>query len=302
MYLAATNMFIDSFIGYLRVERNCSPHTLRAYANDLRSFEDYLARLDESLSFADVDADIVRSWVAELMDGGAASSSVSRKISALRMFFNFLRSEGKVRSNPAALLQGPKRRKRLPTFVKEDDMDSLLDGDAFTEGYEGCRDRMIIMCFYSAGLRLAELVGLDVKDVDLSQSVIKVLGKRAKERVVPFGAEMRKELEAYLEQRSALRPETEALFLSSKGCRISRSSVYRLVRGLLEGFTSVHKKSPHVLRHSFATAMLNNEAELGAVKELLGHERLATTEVYTHLTFEELKRFYDKAHPRAANN
>ncbi len=302
MYLAATNMFIDSFIGYLRVERNCSPHTLRAYANDLRSFEDFLARIDESLSFADVDADIVRSWVAELMDRGAASSSVSRKISALRMFFNFLRSEGKVASNPVALLQGPKRRKRLPAFVKEEDMDRLLDGYVFAEGYDGCRDRMIIMCFYSAGLRLAELVGLDVKDVDLSQSVIKVFGKRAKERVVPFGVEMKKELEAYLERRSALRPETEALFLSSKGCRISRSSVYRLVRRLLNNFTSVHKKSPHVLRHSFATAMLNNEAELGAVKELLGHERLATTEIYTHLTFEELKRFYDKAHPRAANN
>lgn len=295
-------MFIDSFIGYLSVERNCSSHTLRAYANDLRSFKDYLSALDGSLSFRDVDADIVRAWVAGLMDGGAAPSSVSRKISALRAFYNFLRTEGHVQSNPATALQGPKRRKRLPVFVKEDDMDSLLDGAMFKDGYAGCRDRMIIMCFYSAGLRLSELVGLDVGDVDLSQSVLKVFGKRAKERIVPFGAEMKAELERYLELRAGLQPKSAALFLSSRGGRVSCSSVYRLVHEALTGFTSVHKKSPHMLRHSFATAMLNHEAELGAVKELLGHERLATTEVYTHLTFEELKRFYDKAHPRAANN
>ena len=295
-------MFLDSFIGFLRVERNYSEHTLRAYANDLRSFRDYLACIDGSLSFLDAGTDLMRAWVASLMDGGAAPASVSRKMSALRAFYDFLRSEGYVSSNPAALLQGPKKRKKLPSFVKEEDMDCLLDEVVFGEGFDACRDRMIIVCFYSTGMRLSELVGLDVCNVDMGQSVIKVLGKRNKERIVPFGAEMKRELENYLEQRSVVCPDGGALFVSRNGRRVSTSSVYRLVREKLSGVTSIKKKSPHVLRHSFATAMLNGDAELLAVKELLGHSRLATTEVYTHLTFEELKRFYNKAHPRAGSD
>ena len=236
------------------------------------------------------------------MDGGAAPASVSRKMSALRAFYDFLRSEGHVSSNPAVLLQGPKKRKKLPSFVKEEDMDCLLDEVVFGEGFDACRDRMIIVCFYSTGMRLSELVGLDVCNVDMGQSVIKVLGKRNKERIVPFGAEMKRELENYLELRSVVCPDGGALFVSRNGRRVSTSSVYRLVREKLSGVTSIKKKSPHVLRHSFATAMLNGDAELLAVKELLGHSRLATTEVYTHLTFEELKRFYNKAHPRAGSD
>ena len=295
-------MFIDSFIGFLRVEKNYSQHTLRAYANDLRSFQNFLADVDGSLSFMDADVDLMRTWVAGLVDGGAAPASVSRKMSTLRAFYDYLRSEGCVDRNPAVSLKNPKLRKKLPTFVKEEDMDCLLDEVAFGGGYEACRDRMIIMCFYSTGMRLSELVGLDVVDVDMERSVIKVFGKRSKERIVPFGVEMKRELENYLELRSAQRSASEALFLSRGGGRVSHSSVYRMVREKLSGVTSVNKKSPHVLRHSFATAMLNNDAELGVVKELLGHKRLATTEVYTHLTFEELKRFYKKAHPRAGSN
>lgn len=295
-------MFIDSFIGFLRVEKNYSQHTLRAYVNDLRSFQNFLAGVDGSLSFVDADVDLVRAWMAELMDAGAAPTSVSRKMSALRAFYDYLRAEGHVDYNPAVSLKNPKLRKRLPTFVKEEDMDCLLDEVAFGGGYEACRDRMIIMCFYSTGMRLSELVGLDVVDVDMERSVIKVFGKRSKERIVPFGVEMKRELESYLELRSAQRSASGALFLSRGGGRVSHSSVYRMVREKLSAVTSVNKKSPHVLRHSFATAMLNNDAELGVVKELLGHKRLATTEVYTHLTFEELKRFYKKAHPRAGSN
>ena len=295
-------MFIDSFIGFLRVEKNYSQHTLRAYVNDLRSFQNFLAGVDGSLSFVDADVDLVRAWMAELMDAGAAPTSVSRKMSALRAFYDYLRAEGRVNHNPAVSLKNPKLRKKLPTFVKEEDMDCLLDEVAFGGGYEACRDRMIIMCFYSTGMRLSELVGLDVVDVDMERSVIKVFGKRSKERIVPFGVEMKRELESYLELRSAQRSASGALFLSRGGGRVSHSSVYRMVREKLSAVTSVNKKSPHVLRHSFATAMLNNEAELGVVKELLGHKRLATTEVYTHLTFEELKRFYKKAHPRAGSN
>ena len=295
-------MFIDSFIGFLRVEKNYSQHTLRAYANDLRSFQSFLADVDGSLSFIDADVDLMRAWVAGLVDDGAAPASVSRKMSTLRAFYDYLRSEGHVDYNPAVSLKNPKLRKKLPTFVKEEDMDCLLDEVAFGGGYEACRDRMIIMCFYSTGMRLSELVGLDVADVDMERSVVKIFGKRSKERIVPFGVEMKRELENYLGLRSAQRSASEALFLSRGGGRVSHSTVYRMVREKLSGVTSVNKKSPHVLRHSFATAMLNNDAELGVVKELLGHKRLATTEVYTHLTFEELKRFYKKAHPRAGSN
>ncbi len=298
----ATNMFMDSFIGFLRVEKNYSRHTVRSYVNDLRAFQEFLAGIDESFSFVDADVDLVRAWVAGLMDGGAAPASVARKLSALRMFYDYLRAEGVVATNPAVLVKAPKQRKKLPVFVKEDDMDYLLDESVFDEGYGGCRDRMIIMLFYSTGVRLSELVGLDVGDVDLGKSVIKVFGKRSRERVIPFGAEMKHAMQWYLECRMALQSAENALFLSGSGRRVSRSAVYRMVREKLSGVTSIKKKSPHVLRHSFATAMLNNDAELGAVKELLGHKRLATTEVYTHLTFEELKRSYNKAHPRAGNS
>lgn len=295
-------MFIDSFVGFLGVEKNYSRHTLRAYANDILSFQNYLARVDESLSVLDADADLMRSWVAELVDSGMAPSSVSRKMGALRTFYDYLRSEGYIARNPALSLRNPKQKKRLPVFVKEGEMDFLLDEISFGEGYEACRDRMMIMCFYSTGVRLSELVGLDICDVDLQRQVIKVFGKGSRERIIPFGTEMKKELESYLEQRALLSADTQALFLSRSGNRVSSSLVYRMVRDRLTKVTSVSKKSPHVLRHSFATAMLNNEAELGVVKELLGHKRLATTEVYTHLTFEELKRFYKKAHPRAGSN
>lgn len=296
-------MLIDSFIGYLKVERNCSPHTLRAYAKDLSSFKDYIARVDESLSFLNIDTDVVRMWVAGLIDDGAAPSSVNRRMSTLRAFYKYLCAEGHLSVNPMHALQGPKCRKKLPSFVKENEIDELLDTEEQKGGYAACRNRMIMLCFYSTGIRLSELVGLDIGSVDMNSSVIKVLGKRNRERIVPFGAEMHEQLQRYLEQRGHYATgECSALFLSSPGRRISHSAVYRIVNSSLGGVTSLKKKSPHVLRHSFATAMLNNNAELGAVKELLGHKRLATTEIYTHLTFEELKRFYDKAHPRAGNN
>ena len=182
-------------------------------------------------------------------------------------------------------------------------MNELMDEVQFGEGYAACRDRMMLVLFYMTGMRLSELVGLDVDDVDLGASVVKVLGKRDKERVIPFAAELKAELQRYLDVRARfVGGDAGAMFLSLRGKRISRSQVYRMVNGRLSAVTSVKKKSPHVLRHTFATAMLNNSAEIGAVKELLGHERLATTEIYTHMTFEELRHFYDKAHPRAGNN
>ena len=293
-------MFIDSFIGYLKVERLYSAHTVRSYGRDLLAFKDYVARLDGSLLYWEADVDVVRSWVASMMDAGAKPSTVCRKLSSLRSFFVYVCANCGVRQNPVARLKGPKCRKVLPSFVKEEDMDALIDDIAFGDGYVACRDKMILQLFYETGIRLAELVALDLSSLDMQACVIKVLGKRNRQRIIPFAAGLKAALERYLcERETFVSASCDALFLSSKGGRITPSNVYRMVRSRLVGVTSLKKKSPHVLRHSFATAMLNNNAELGAVKELLGHRRLATTEIYTHLSFEDLKCFYDKAHPRA---
>ena len=293
-------MFIDSFIGYLRTERLYSVHTLRAYENDLLAFKDYVARMDESLLFWEADVDVVRSWVASLMDADAAPSSVNRKLSSLRSFFDFMRREGKIAENPIHGLKGPKCRKKLPTFVKEDEMDVLLDDVDFGTGYPACRDKIVIRLFYETGIRLSELVSMDVASVDMNASVIKVLGKRNRQRIIPFATGLKAALEEYMQARERFAAQdSRALFLSDRGTRVTPGTIYRMVNSRLALVTSVKKKSPHVLRHSFATAMLNNNAEIGAVKELLGHRQLATTEIYTHLGFEDLKVFYEKAHPRA---
>ncbi len=296
-------MFIDSFIKHLKNERNYSLHTLRAYAGDLRAFEEYLRGIEEALSVADADVDMLRLWVASLMDRGCAASSVCRKLSSLRSFYAYMRAAGAAGDNLATALRGPKCRKALPVFIKEEEIDRLIDEMPFGEGFAACRDRAMILCFYETGVRLSELVGLDLGSVDLQQGQLRVLGKRNKERIIPFAGELRGELEYYLSERAKVAaPGEQALFVTMAGTRVNQQQVYRVVNKRLSAVTSAAKKSPHTLRHSFATAMLNNDAELMAVKELLGHERLATTEIYTHLTFEELKRFYDKAHPRAGNN
>ncbi|MBQ7947436.1 MAG: tyrosine-type recombinase/integrase [Bacteroidaceae bacterium] len=296
-------MFIDSFIKHLKNERNYSLHTLRAYAGDLRAFEEYLRGFEEMLSVADADVDLLRSWVASLMDKGCAASSVCRKLSSLRSFYTYMRAQSVTDANPATAIKGPKCRKALPAFVKEEELDRLIDEISFGEGFLACRDRAMILCFYETGVRLSELVGLDLGSVDLQQGQLRVLGKRNKERIIPFAGELRGELEYYLAERAKVTaPGEQALFVTAAGGRVNQQQVYRVVNKRLSTVSSAAKKSPHTLRHSFATAMLNNDAELMAVKELLGHERLATTEIYTHLTFEELKRFYDKAHPRAGNN
>lgn len=294
-------MFVDSFIGFLRVERNYSQHTLRAYAGDVRAFKDFIAGVDESLSFLTADHDVVRLWAASLIDSGASTATVCRRLSSLRTFYDYLCREGHVEGNPLSSVQGPKRRKRLPAFVKEADMDALLDNMDDSDGYAECRDRAILYIFYETGIRLSELVNLNVGDVDMGASVIKVLGKRSRERVVPLVGELRDELGRYLSLRLRCGNAPDGpLFLSPRGGRVSHSMVYRMVNGRLNGLAG--KTSPHVLRHSFATAMLNNGAEIGVVREILGHKRLATTEIYTHLTFEDLKKVYEKAHPRAGIN
>ena len=293
-------MWIDSFLEYLRLERNYSEKTVVSYGIDLREFEGYFKKADAEIDFTTVDADVVRNWVMHLMDEGRAATSVNRKLSTLRSFYRFLLKKKVMTVNPMTKVVGPKKKKPLPSFVREKDMDRLLDDLTFGEGYEGCRDRMILEMFYATGMRLSELIGLDDVDVDFSAKLIKVTGKRNKQRLIPFANELEHDLRVYIKVRNEALPNgSDAFFVRKDGKRMYPMQVYRLVKRNLSKVVTLKKRSPHVLRHTFATAMLNDCAELRAVKELLGHESLTTTEVYTHTTFEELKKVYELAHPRA---
>lgn len=293
-------MWIDSFLEYLRLERNYSEKTVVSYGIDLREFEGYFKKADAEIDFTTVDADVVRNWVMHLMDEGRAATSVNRKLSTLRSFYRFLLKKKVMTVNPMTKVVGPKKKKPLPSFVREKDMDRLLDDLTFGEGYEGCRDRMILEMFYATGMRLSELIGLDDVDVDFSAKLIKVTGKRNKQRLIPFANELEHDLRVYIKVRDEALPNgSDAFFVRKDGKRMYPMQVYRLVKRNLSKVVTLKKRSPHVLRHTFATAMLNDCAELRAVKELLGHESLTTTEVYTHTTFEELKKVYELAHPRA---
>ena len=292
---------VKSFLEYLLYELNRSENTIIAYRTDLEEFERYLKKNNTEADFAKVDANKVRSWVVSLMEEGKCSAaSVNRKLSSLRSFYRFLLRRGLVKVDPMLKVVGPKKKKPLPSFVREEDMNRLLDDVPFDGGFEGQRDRMILEMFYATGMRLSELIGLDDVDVDTSARLIKVKGKRNKQRLIPFGDELREDLLMYIKVRNeTFSVGTEAFFVLKDGRRMYPMLVYRLVRRDLSKVVALKKRSPHVLRHSFATAMLNGNAELRAVKELLGHENLATTEIYTHATFEELKKVYEQAHPRA---
>ena len=293
-------MLIESFLDYLRLEKNCSEKTIVSYGTDLTKFEEFFKSVDEEIDFTTVDADVIRLWVVSLMDGGYTSTSVNRKLSSLRSFYRYLLRKKIVAVDPTFKVVGPKKKKPLPVFVKEEDMNRLLDETDFGEGFKGCRDRLIIEMFYATGMRLSELIGLDNKDVDFSASLLKVTGKRNKQRLIPFGDELRELMLEYINVRNETIPErSEAFFIRENGERLYKNLVYNLVKRNLSKVATLKKRSPHVLRHTFATTMLNNEAELGAVKELLGHESITTTEIYTHATFKELKKVYKQAHPRA---
>lgn len=293
-------MLKDSFLKFLRFEKNYSDKTIVSYGTDLSKFEEYFKKLDENLDFTAVDADIIRGWVLSLMEDGYTATSVNRKLSSLRSFYHYLLRQGVASVDPLLKVTGPKKKKPLPVFIKDADMTRLLDETAFDAGFEGLRDRLILEVFYETGIRRSELIGLTDADVDLFAKQIKVTGKRNKQRLIPFGDELKEDIEAYLSARKDLLPEGgEAFFVRKNGKAMYPYLVYLLVKRYLSRVVSLKKKSPHVLRHTFATSMLNNHAELSAVKELLGHESLTTTEVYTHTTFEELKKVYEQAHPRA---
>ena len=293
-------MMIDQFLDYLRYERNASPQTVQTYEESLRAFDSYLTFRDNGLSIDSVDTDLIRDWMESLMDKGNSASTINKNLSALRSFYRFALKRGLVKKDPAHAVTGPKKSKPLPQFLREGEMDRLLDGLEWDSSFNNVRARTILILFYETGLRRSELVSLDDKDVDYDAAQLKVTGKRNKQRIVPFGAELAEQLKSYQAVRREKFGETcGAMFLSDKGERISGEQVYLIVRKYLSMVTSLKKRSPHVLRHTFATAMLNNGAGLESIKNLLGHASVSTTEIYTHTTFEQLKRIYKEAHPRA---
>ena len=293
-------MAVESFLHYLRYERNYSEKTVVSYGIDLRDFQGYLNGVDVELKLENVDSDVVRGWIVKLMESGLSGASVNRKLSTLRTFYKYLLKKKMITVDPMSIVKGPKRKKPLPTFVREGDMDRLLDGGLFDDSFEGVRDKLIMAMFYETGIRLSELISLDDTDIDLFSNVLKVTGKRNKQRLIPFGENLKNAIRSYVECRNvAVGCSCEAFFVRKNGKRLYQMLVYKLVKQNLSKVVALKKRSPHVLRHSFATAMLNNNAELEAVKELLGHESVTTTEIYTHTTFEELKKVYKQAHPRA---
>jgi integrase/recombinase XerC len=294
-------MMTEDFLNYLRYERNRSELTVRRYEQSLRDFEAYFKNREGQLSWESVDSDVIRDWMESMMDKGDMASTVNSSLSAVRSFFRFALSRNLVAHDPSYVVKGPKKQKPLPQFVREEEMNRLLDTPQMWEdGFPGLRARTIIILFYETGIRLAELIGLDVSDVDFAAHQIKVTGKRNKQRIVPFGAELENALREYLAQRNAVHSCCDvALIISDKGLRMTRKQVGVIVKQHLSLVTTLKKRSPHVLRHSFATAMLNNGAGLEDVRLLLGHESVATTQIYTHTTFEQLKRVYENAHPRA---
>ncbi len=294
-------MALERFIDHLTYEKRSSPHTVVAYREDLHQFQ---AFLKERLGSEDLDSandKAVRAWVMRLIELGIGPRSVNRKLSALRAYYRFARVIGAVQVDPSALIEALKVPKRLPEFVEEKRMEALFERTTWPEGFEGVRDRLVLETLYGTGMRLAELLGMEVGDVDLRARTARVLGKRNKERIVPLTDELVGAIKTYLPLRERVIPPvspTGKLVLTVKGEPMPRRSVQRLVDHYLRQVTTQRKRGPHVLRHTFATHMLEHGADLNAVKEILGHAGLAATQVYTHNTVEKLKKVHRQAHPR----
>jgi integrase/recombinase XerC len=295
-------MLIDSFLSYLRYEKGYSNHTTKAYSRDLHQFSAYIkgkADGDTPLDPCTISSEQIRKWMIALLNHKVMPSSVKRKLTALRTYFRFLVKQEIAKKNPVQFIQGPRMGKTLPHFVREKDLERLLDGDCFQSDFEGVRNRLLLELLYETGIRRAELITLRQVDVDFNEMQLKVIGKRDKQRLIPFAERLKEMMIEYVSMREKTTGMGNAcFFVRDNGTPLSPSIVYRIVRQALMEIPMLAKRSPHVLRHSFATSMLNNGAELNAVKELLGHSSLASTSIYTHVTFEELKKVYH-AHPRA---
>ena len=291
---------IENFLNYLQFELNRSALTVSSYGDDLHAFEAYFKAIDIELSWESIDSDVIRDWMESMMDKGNSATSINRRLSSLRSFYRYALVRNLVSKDPVRGITGPKRSKPLPQFLREAEMDRLLDDIPRGETYKEVRDYTIIMMFYQTGMRLGELIGLDDAHVDFDNKQVKVTGKGNKQRIIPFADELFGVLQNYLQLRNQeVECKSAAFFLTDKGERMARSGVRYIVKKGLSKVSTLKKRSQHVLRHTFATAMLNNSAGLESVKKLLGHESLSTTEIYTHTTFEQLKKVYEDAHPRA---
>ncbi|MDR2385712.1 MAG: tyrosine-type recombinase/integrase [Tannerella sp.] len=292
-------MDINFFIDYLRYERNYSVHTIVAYSNDLQQFEGFLNSLGKQIDMKNADADIVRKWIVYLMKQSYSSAAINRKLSTLQSYFKFLIRQGVIKKNPIRLLTGPKKSKSLPYFIKEKDMNELLDEESKDEHFETIRNRLIMEILYETGMRCSELVGIKNADVDTETMILKVTGKRNKQRLIPFAELLKEKINQYNNVRAReAGKENDYFFVRKDGRKITSAIVYYLVKKQLSTISTLSRRSPHILRHTFATSMLNDGAEISAVRNLLGHGSLASTSIYTHVTFEELKKIYN-AHPRA---
>lgn len=294
-------MLTEDFLEYFRTERNKSELTVLSYRKDLEEFETFFESLKENITWTNVDESVVREWVIYLMDDQhMTASSVNRKLSALRSFFHYLLRMQVVTSNPMTRITGPKKQKYLPVFVRENEMNTMLEELSRDDTYEGILSLTAILMLYLTGMRRAEILSLSDRDIDFSSKQIKVTGKRNKQRVIPFGNELESQIKRYLYAREQqFGVGFENLFINKKGTPLSKAQISEMVKRELSTVTTQQKKSPHVLRHTFATAMLNSGADLTSIQKLLGHASLATTQVYTHVSFEELKNAYQNAHPRS---
>ena len=286
---------LDKFISYLQFEKRYSEHTVIAYKNDLSQFITF-AELLEISDFSSLRPAFIRSWIVELIENGCANKSVNRKLASLRTFYKWLRKEGLADTNPLLKLRGPKSEKRLPSFAKESDLKETNLSDYFSDDFNGLRDALMVEVFYQTGIRLSELIHL--REGNVTYDSIKVLGKRNKERIIPITAALFKKITAYRKVRDLTCGATTTLFVLENGNILYPAFVYRRITKYLGSTTQLDKKSPHVLRHTFATHMLNRGAGLETLKDLLGHANLAATQIYTHNSFAQLTKVYSQAHPR----
>jgi len=293
-------IWVEEYLQYLRYEKNYSTHTVVAYKRDLTQLLEH-AQEESPVALISIDSDVVRSWMVSMMENGLSARSVNRKLSCIKSFWHFLNKKGYSNLNPVQKVVSPKTKKPLPVFFKEAEMEEALNDSLEShKDFLSVRNHLVIELLYLTGMRLSELIGLKDSHIDLDTCVLRVTGKRNKQRLIPFGEELRNEIVAYKQIRGlSISGSPLRLLVREDGEPLYPQLVYRIVQKKMSGIGSLTKKSPHVLRHTFASALLNRGAELNAVKELLGHSSLSATEVYTHTTFEELKKVYKQAHPRA---
>ena len=287
---------IKNFLDYLTIEKRYSVHTTISYRNDLNQFNLYLSESYSGIEFQKVEMIHVRSYMVHLLESKLAKSTVARKVSSIKSLYKFMKKEQLISSSPIQLLETPKLDSRLPVFLKEEEVVNLFEEFKFEDSFSGKRDKMILYLFYQTGIRLSELIG--IKDVDVRNGELKVLGKRNKERIIPLSNNIQPLIDQYLNLKDELGFKKKYFFVTDNGNKLYEKFVYRKVNYYLSMVSSKQKKSPHILRHTFATHMLNNGADLNAIKEILGHENLSATQVYTHNTFQKLKSIHKQSHPR----